>query len=110
MFRATLSLLVLILIAVTSGAVNANEMLRDPTRPLGYSGTAGTLSEPLRLQSVLISETRKLAVINGQQVREQDLINNSAGTRVVRIDAEGVVLQRGDQRWRLELNALVVRQ
>ncbi len=111
MFKATFQLLVLLLIVVTSGIVSANEILRDPTRPLGFAGTGYAATErPLRLQSLLISETRKLAFINGQPVREQDVINNSAGTRVVRIDAEGVILQRGDQRWRLKLNAVDVRQ
>jgi hypothetical protein len=110
-FKTAHKFLVLALIVVASGTVSANEALRDPTRPLGLTGTSYTATEkPLRLQSLLISETRKLAFINGQPVREQDIINNSAGTRVVRIDAEGVILQRGDKRWRLKLNAVDVRQ
>jgi MSHA biogenesis protein MshK len=91
-----------------SGLANANENLRDPTRPLGHSGnTHASVEQPLRLQSVLVSESRKIAVINGQQVRERDLIKNSGNTQVLSIDSGGVVVQKGTKRWRLELNSVV---
>lgn len=101
----------LALLAITNFSLAANESLRDPTQPLGHSGKAVVAKQkPLRLQSVLVSGTRKLAYINGQQVREQDLLNDSNGIKVARIDAEGVTLQQGERRWRLTLNKVVVRQ
>lgn len=88
-----------------------SESLRDPTQPLGHSGGAVIATQkPLRLQSVLVSGSRKLAYINGQQVREQDLLKSSNGIKVIRIDSEGVTLQQGERRWRLTLNKVSVRQ
>ena len=102
-------LLTAMLLSVTAICV-ANEDLRDPTRPLGHVASNYTAKEnTLRLQSVLISDTRKVAYINGQQLREQDTIGSS-NIKVIRIEANGVVLQQGEKRWRLELNKVVIRQ
>lgn len=93
------------------GMVSA-ESLRDPTRPLGHTNVSSPAAaqQTLRLQSVLISDTRKIAFINGQQVREQDVIKNSGNVQVVRIEAGGVIVQQGGKRWRLELNNVAIRQ
>ncbi|BFM16975.1 hypothetical protein R50073_31580 [Maricurvus nonylphenolicus] len=55
--------------------------MRDPTKPLRFKAETEGLAS-LSLHSVLISEDRKFAVINGKQVKEQDVIN---GARVVKI-------------------------
>lgn len=97
---------ILISVAVNCGA----EELRDPTRPLGHVASGFTANEnPVRLQSVLISETRKVAYINGQQVHEQDTIKGS-DIKVIRIESGGVVLQQNTKRWRLDLDKSVIRQ
>lgn len=102
-------LLTAMLLGLTSFCV-ASEELRDPTRPLGHIAANYAAKEnTLRLQSVLISDTRKVAYINGQQLREQDTIGSS-NIKVIRIEANGVVVQQGEKRWRLELNKVVVRQ
>lgn len=99
------------LLVVSSFSLAGNESLRDPTQPLGHSANARVAAQkPLRLQSVFVSGSRKLAYINGQQVREQDLLSNSNGIKVIRIEAEGVTLQQGEKRWRLKLNKVAVRQ
>jgi MSHA biogenesis protein MshK len=85
------------------------ESLRDPTQPLGYRAAA---SQPVRLNlnSILISEERKLAIINGQQLRENDTIPGSGGTVLRRIEAGSVVVQQGDKSWRLRLSDQSIRR
>lgn len=91
-----------------SAASAQAEPLRDPTRPLGHTRTASAVE--LELNSILVGGTRKLAVINGQQLRENDLIEGSGGIRLRRIESHAVVLQQGDNTWRLRLAGSSVRR
>lgn len=86
------------------------EELRDPTRPLGYASAAAPAGQQLKLNSILISSERKLAIINGQTLRENDVIVGSGGVRVKRINANDVLLQQGTRDWKLSLNTASVRQ
>lgn len=111
MFNVSVKFLLAVMLLSITAICAANEELRDPTRPLGHVTSNYTAKEnTLRLQSVLISDTRKVAYINGQRLREQDTISNSSNIKVIRIEANGVVLQQGEKRWRLELNKVVIRQ
>ncbi len=93
----------LLLIAVISAAgvaeedVEASVQLRDPTRPLSYvEGVGGTKSSAWRLDSVLISSQRKLAVINGKSVSEDSWVR---GAQVKQIQANKVVIVvKGEER------------
>lgn len=86
------------------------ETLRDPTLPLGHvNQTYSTQEKPLQLQSVLVSDTRKVAYINGQQLREQDVIMGRSDIKVIRIETSGVTLQQGSKRWQLHLDKVMVR-
>lgn len=85
-----LGLLVLILAQFSYAEV----AFRDPTQPVDYvpvgkqqDGVTG-----LKLDSVLISDQRKFAVINGKTVKEKQWVD---GAQVVRIlpDAVDVVVQ-----------------
>lgn len=67
---------------------NPHAGLRDPTKPLRFVAETEGLAS-LSLHSVLISEERKFAVINGKQVREQDVIN---GARILKIEPGRVKL------------------
>jgi MSHA biogenesis protein MshK len=71
------------------------ENLPDPTRPSGAAyadeNMGNTHSGPV-LQSVLTSAGRKLAIINGQTVKQGDMIGNA---RVARIGEGEVVLVQG---------------
>lgn len=69
---------------------SAGTELRDPTRPLGY-GPSAVEKQVLRLDSVLISATRKVAVINGRTVAENEWIS---GAQVKRIQPGKVVVIR----------------
>lgn len=86
-----------------TGAVAAP--FADPTQPPGaISGDAeagSSSAEGPRLQSILISPHRRVAVIGGQTV---PLGGMYGGARVVRITESEVVLQTGQERQSLKLH------
>jgi hypothetical protein len=85
----------------------------DPTRPLtGYAGgnhetTSGQNS--IRLHSILVSDHRKIVIINGQQLQENEMIKG-VGAKVKKIDIDSVTLQQGNKIWRVLLNQTTVRK
>ncbi len=86
----------------------------DPTRPLsGYvnSNNNGNATEPssIRLNSILVSRDRKIAIINGQQLYENQMIKG-VGAKVKKIDIDSVTLQQGNKIWQVLLNETVVRK
>lgn len=103
------SLLCLLAGLFSGGQVLADETLRDPTRPLGHVAREVSGDAPLRLQSILYSDSRKLAYINGQALMEQETLAGT-GIKVTRIYPDAVSLQQGSKTWRLTLNTLDVRQ
>lgn len=80
------------LIALFAGQPTLAEALRDPTRPPQPQTPAATAQAPLdmSLDSILTSDDRRVAVINGQAVREGDHIGNA---RVQRIGQDRVLLR-----------------
>jgi MSHA biogenesis protein MshK len=96
-------------------SVAANEShsaeVRDPTLPLGYiaSGTAAG-GDQFALSSILISPRRKLAIINGNTLREGQVVPGSADVKVQRISAQTVVLQQADQTWVLRLSPSILKR
>ena len=97
-----------VLLIGLSLSVLANTGEKDPTRPLDYrvSRTAVELS----LNAILHGGERRLAVINGQRLREGDAIANSGGIRVMRIAADSVLVGQSGRQWHLTLNNESVRQ
>jgi len=65
--------------------------LKDPTRPLGFIELeqAGSQTEFV-LNSVIVTGTGRTAVINGQRVNENQMVN---GAEVVSIEPGQVVLK-----------------
>lgn len=103
-----------ILFVLTAGAASAaaaaQGALPDPTRPPSAAaaeemakpagGQGGRF--PSRVQSVLISPERKIAVIDGRTVALGARIDDA---QVVGITETGVTLRRGDRTELLPLNA-----
>lgn len=99
-------LLLTLLVAATAGTLSAQE--RDPTRPPSQAeieawfGTGPQVrgSAPFRLQSILLSPTRRIAVIDDQRLR----IGEHIGTaRVTSIEPGRVVLEQDDKNIVLEI-------
>ena len=82
------------------------EDLPDPTRPLEYSESR-VEQQQLMLHSILISNGRKIAVINGIQVKEQEWFGDK---QVIRISENSVVLKSQNSVVELSLFGKSVRQ
>jgi MSHA biogenesis protein MshK len=97
------------LAAITVAALAAPahaQTLPDPTRPPptlynapGSAGAAASAAQP-QLQSVLVAQGRKVAVIDGETYRVGDSVK---GRRVAAISDTQVVLVQGKQRQVLKL-------
>lgn len=75
--------------------------LVDPTRPLGYLTPDLTVQSDLVLSSVMITQSSRLAVINGQRVVEGQLIGDA---KVISIKPGRVILRRGDRNLELKVH------
>lgn len=77
-------------------AASAQEGLRDPTQPTALNERARAPTSPVvagprwRLQSTLIAEDRRLAVINGKTLRVGDAVDSAT---LVEVRADGVTLE-----------------
>jgi len=80
----------------------ATESLRDPTRPLGFVSKKSK-TESLILHSVLMSKQRKVALINGQQLTENDVIAGSGGVVLEHIMPHSVQVSLAGKRWQVYL-------
>ena len=98
---AVLALALLAFIEVASAAEFA-----DPTRPTYVqsddAAQAANVRKKYRLSSILVGEQRKLAVINGQRVREGDRVGSA---KVKRISKSSVTLLIQDAAVNIALSA-----
>lgn len=88
--------LILSLVATVAGA----QALSDPTRRFDTALTAAASEGGWVLQSTRIASNQRLAVINGQTVREGERVGNA---RVLRIDNGQVQLIEDGQRRTLSM-------
>lgn len=102
MFKILVAVLLMALLTSYSIAALA---LTDPTRPQGFQQQAS--KQTLKLESVLIGESRKVAVINGKVVAEGDMVSDA---KVLRINKQSVQLSRGGVTSTLALKHTSIRQ
>lgn len=98
MFRA----IAMLLLAVPAAAI-AQQGIGDPTRPTSLTepdAAAAARTPRWRLQSTLIADDRKVAVINGRTVSLGERIE---GATLLEIHSDGVTLQSDGQRLTLRL-------
>jgi MSHA biogenesis protein MshK len=102
-----------LLIIVCLAACTVQAQTPDPTKPLNAVASAGAAAsggkEKIILTSILISRDRKLAIINGQTLQENQLLKGF-GARIKTIDADAVTLQQNGKVWRVPLNSAIIRQ
>ncbi len=89
----------LVSLAITPSAVAQG--LRDPTLPLNVPAVSA--EQTLVLHSIISGEGRKLAVVNGELLREGDTIDGFARARLVSIGKAQVVVEHDGQRIELTL-------
>lgn len=80
--------------------------LPDPTKPTSYRA-ATAVAQSLTLESILISDERKLAIINGVVVTEGE---NVGSVKVVNISQSGVKVNSDGKALFLKLDNASIRQ
>lgn len=89
-----------------AGAVHAAEpAMHDPTQPFraAAAGEAAPPSGPqprFKLTAVLVSPTRRVAIVNGKALQEGQQIG---GAEVVKIDGRSVQLREGNREFVVQL-------
>lgn len=102
----------LLVLAIAAVAANAQEpRVQDPMRPpapLEAQGAAGSGTSGLSLTAVLVSASRRIALINGQIYREGDRIG---GEEIIAIEQGFILIRRGgtDVRVRVRNDAVITR-
>lgn len=91
---------------IFSASCVADDALPDPTRPLEYT-VGATQNKSLQLNSILISQNRKIAVINGVQLSENQWLDDK---RVVSIRDNSVTLDYQGQKIVLSLHNKKIRR
>lgn len=83
--------------------------VRDPTTPLEYRADSGGAASETEwvLDSVLISTKRKLAIINGETLREGQALPGGNSIIIQRILPQTVILQQGEKTWVLKMSPSV---
>lgn len=83
-------LFILAIIVCHTSTAWADIKLRDPTQPLTYSG--GKNSRPsMKLQSIIIGDGKKEAIISGKRVKERQTI---FGVKILSIQPQMVTYSR----------------
>ena len=88
---------VLLLIAMVAPQVFG---YNDPTQPAGVSNGVRNAPSALKLESILISGKRKLAIINGRRYVLGDVVS---GARITHISEQVVILTAGAKQQKLQL-------
>ena len=94
------SWLAVLLLASSAGAFGQEGALGDPTRPTSLSEPGEARVQAVqaprwRLQSTLVADDRRVAVINGHTVSQGERIE---GATVVEVRSDRVTLQKDGQR------------
>jgi MSHA biogenesis protein MshK len=98
------------LFAIATSIAPAQEpRVQDPMRPpvlVAATGIAPQAVESLRLTGVLVSESRRIAVINGKFYRVGDRVN---GDQIIRIEPGSIQLRRGNEQVRISVQSATAR-
>ncbi|HZF31377.1 MAG TPA: hypothetical protein VE907_19840 [Gammaproteobacteria bacterium] len=102
---AHIALCVLLAAAAAASPARADEpRLRDPMQPFkavaGAAGPGGAAAPRFRLTAVLISPTRRVAIVNGAPRQEGERV---AGATLTRIEPQAVHLEQGAESWTIHL-------
>jgi len=98
---------ILLAVLLTAGpALSQEPKVQDPTRPYEAIRTVeggNVIAEEFVLTAVLVSERRRIAVINGGIYQEGDLVN---GELISRIDPGSILIRRGNEDIRVMLRQM----
>ena len=81
--------------------------LTDPTRPLGFVIIGNEVQSDLVLTSTMINSNRRVAVINGERIEENQKFGNAQALKIL---PGRVILRIGDHRQELKLHNTKIKQ
>jgi len=84
-----------------ASATVAAEQLRDPTRPYSAPIYREAARPQFKVNAIIVSSERRIAIVNGKRVGEGDRVN---GATVVSISKRQLTLDVGDRELTLGLN------
>ncbi len=87
-------------VSMTTMAASPSDLL-DPTRPLDYRIQGQAVQSGLVLTSVLVTQTSRQAVINGEHVVENQKIGDA---EIISIQPGRVIVRRGDRSEELKVH------
>ena len=98
----------LILLGSLTATAEIADGLVDPMRPLEFTAAPGQhIGTDLVLTSVMVKGTIKTAVINGERVRERQLVD---GAEVISIQPGRVIVRQGNRKQELKVHQSNVKQ
>lgn len=80
-------------LSMTAQAAVADRLI-DPTRPASRGPVAGEITDTLRVEAILRSSDRHLAIVNGKVVRAGDRVGTAQITEVL---PDGIRYTRGGE-------------
>ena len=96
-----------LLLALAPGPSQADEPLRDPTRPYSPSQDVHASSPRFVVNAIIISPQRRVAIVNGRRVTVGDSLG---GATVIAIEKNQLVLELGGKRITAGLNTGATRR
>jgi hypothetical protein len=94
---------------IQPGALPAGN-IQDPMRPPNFNADSTTQAASVpqwNLTEILISDERRIAIINNKPVKAGDMINNA---KVISINTDHVVLTRHNKTFKQYLSRIPVKQ
>jgi len=96
-----------VLLSGFSSPVLGQEVLRDPTRPYAVSQRIAVAAPSFKVNAIIVSADRRVAIVNGQRVVAGGSVN---GAKVVAIEKGHLVLEKDGKRITSALNDRASRQ
>ena len=103
--KTLVKLLPCLVLALAPFGAGAGEAIEDPMRPSwartdAKARSAPTRDERFKVDTIVVSPERRVAIINGRSVEVGEWVN---GARVIRIDADSVILELDGARFTIAL-------
>lgn len=83
------------------------EALRDPTRPYSVSARIPVAAPSFKVNAIIVSADRRVAIVNGQRVVTGGSVN---GATVIMIEKDHLILEKDGKRITTALNGRASRQ
>jgi len=81
-FSKRIALATLLMCVTTAGL--ADELFRDPTRPYTARPTYASVPSQFKVNAIIVSDDRRLAIVNGRRVSVGDAVGGATVTAITK--------------------------